>query len=137
MIETVPVAELTTDAVRDFVSGLETYRALYHDLFRRRYQREQYDQFVRGLLLDLPNRSVETTVLHMQGGTIRSLNRRPVAVIRRAHKHRQITGRRHREPKKRNSPVGSAPRPRHHNADADGSVTQVACGRAKKSPHRW
>ncbi len=28
MIETVPVVELTTDAVRDFVSGLETYCAL-------------------------------------------------------------------------------------------------------------
>ncbi len=29
MIETAPVVELTTDEVRDLVSGLETYRALY------------------------------------------------------------------------------------------------------------
>jgi hypothetical protein len=67
MIETVPIFELTTNDVQDFVSELETYRALYHDLFRRREQREQYDQYVRGLLLDLPNKSVETMVLHMKG----------------------------------------------------------------------
>ncbi len=65
MIETVPLFELTTDDVQAFVCELETYRALYDDLFRQREQRERYDQSVRGLLLVLPNKSVETMVLIM------------------------------------------------------------------------
>ncbi len=83
MIETVPVVELTTDDGQDFVRERETYRALHHDLFRRREQREQYAQYVRGLLVDLSNKSVETMVLHIKGDSSRSLNRSLVVVLQR------------------------------------------------------
>jgi SRSO17 transposase len=75
MIETAPVFELTTADVQDFVSELEGYRTRYHDLFRRREQREQYDQYLQGLLLDLPNKAVETMVLHMNGDDANAIRR--------------------------------------------------------------
>jgi SRSO17 transposase len=75
MIETVPLFELTTADVQDFVGELEHYRARYHDLFRRREQRTQYDHYLAGLLLDLPNKSVETMVLHMNGNDANAIRR--------------------------------------------------------------
>jgi SRSO17 transposase len=75
MIETVPLFELTTDDVQDFVRELESYRVRYHDLFGRREQRTQYDQYLQGLLLDLPNKSVETMVLHMNGDDANAVRR--------------------------------------------------------------
>lgn len=65
--ETTPDLELTPADVRAFLAELEQYRSLYHDLFYRCEQREQYNTYLHGLLSTLPNKSVETMVLHMHG----------------------------------------------------------------------
>lgn len=65
--ETTPELDLTPADVREFLAELEQYRGLYHDLFYRSEQREQYDTYLQGLLSTLPNKSVETMVLHMHG----------------------------------------------------------------------
>lgn len=75
MIETTPTFDLTTDDIESFLTELEQYRAIYHDLFRRREQREQYNDYLEGLLLDIPNKSVETMILHMHGDDSNAIRR--------------------------------------------------------------
>lgn len=75
MIETAPPVELEAADVVGLVSELEEYRALYHDLLKRREQREQYDQYLQGLLSVLPNKAVETMVLHMNGDDANAIRR--------------------------------------------------------------
>ncbi|MCZ7569209.1 MAG: IS701 family transposase [Ardenticatenaceae bacterium] len=75
MIETAPPFELETADVVGLVRELEEYRELYHDLFKRREQREQDDTSLHGLLLPLPNKAVETMVLHMNGDDANAIRR--------------------------------------------------------------
>jgi len=46
---------------------LTTYHGIYSPLFQRREQREQSEKYLRGLLSDLKNKSVESIVLHFDG----------------------------------------------------------------------
>ncbi len=75
MIETAPLVELEAADVDGLVAELEAYRGLYHDLLKRREQREQYDAYLHGLLLPLPNKTVETMVLHMNGADPNAIRR--------------------------------------------------------------
>ncbi len=55
--------------------------ARHHDLRLRREQWEQYDQYVRDLLLDVPDESVERMVLYIRGDTVRGVNRSLVVIL--------------------------------------------------------
>lgn len=66
-IETTPVMDLTPRDLEDLVEGLRAYHALYSPLFQRREQREQAAKDLRGLLLELPRKSIEPLVLALEG----------------------------------------------------------------------
>jgi SRSO17 transposase len=66
-IETVPALELTPQAIDNLVEELRVYHAIYSPFFQRREQREWAQQYLHGLLLDLPRKSVEPMVLALNG----------------------------------------------------------------------
>jgi SRSO17 transposase len=66
-IETAPVIELTPQAIDNLVEELRAYHAIYSPLFQRREQREWAQQYLHGLLLDLPRKSVEPMILALHG----------------------------------------------------------------------
>ncbi len=67
LIETVSPNQLLTTDVQELASELEAYQAIYSDCFGRREQREKYHIYLHGLLQDLPNKSIETMMLHNNG----------------------------------------------------------------------
>ncbi len=75
MIETIPDVELTLDDIEELLPELAAYRATYHDLFRRREQIEHYATYLHGLLLDLPNKAIETMMLHLEGDDANAIRR--------------------------------------------------------------
>lgn len=46
---------------------LAAFQELLHPLFKRREQRDHSDNYLRGLLHSLPNKAIETMMLHMHG----------------------------------------------------------------------
>ena len=67
IIETTPEINLTVKQVENLQTELDEYAAIYHPLFSRREQKEQYETYLEGLMLDLPNKSVETMILNLKG----------------------------------------------------------------------
>lgn len=67
LIETVLPNELLTRDVQELASELEAYQAIYSDYFDRREQREKCHIYLHGLLQELPNKSIETMMLHNNG----------------------------------------------------------------------
>lgn len=67
VIETVPEINLTIKNVKNLHTELIQYGAIYQNLFARREQKEQYQTYLQGLMLDLPNKSVETMMLNLKG----------------------------------------------------------------------
>ena len=72
-IETVPALDLTPQALDDLVEELREYHAIYSPLFRRREQREWAEKYLRGLLAELPRKSVEPMVLALEGANGRAV----------------------------------------------------------------
>ncbi len=66
-IETSPELKLTVKEVEDLQTELETYTELYLPLFKRREQKEHCETYLNGLMLTLPNKSVETMILNLNG----------------------------------------------------------------------
>ncbi|MEM7124953.1 MAG: IS701 family transposase [Chloroflexota bacterium] len=67
-LTTVPVINLTVaDVEKELLSEVSSYHALYSPLFKRWEQREQSELYMNGLLSDIPNKSVESMVLHREG----------------------------------------------------------------------
>lgn len=67
-IETTPQLSLRASELETrLLPGIAEYHAIYSPLFKRREQRAQYEQYMSGLMSELPNKSVETMVLHAQG----------------------------------------------------------------------
>ncbi len=66
-IATAPTLELTPQDVAGLVEELRAYHALYAPLFQRQEQRDWSAQYLRGLLLDLPRKSIEPMVLALVG----------------------------------------------------------------------
>ena len=66
-IDTVPAMELTPQAIDNLVEDLRAYHAIYSPLFQRREQREGAAQYLHGLLLDLPRKSIEPMILALEG----------------------------------------------------------------------
>jgi SRSO17 transposase len=67
IIETVLPNQLTTTDVQEMASELEAYQAIYKECFNRREQREKCHIYLDGLLQELPNKSIETMMLHNNG----------------------------------------------------------------------
>jgi SRSO17 transposase len=72
-IETVSQNEILPTDVQELASELETYQAIYADCFCRREQREKSRLYLQGLLQQLPNKSIETMMLHNQGNDPNSI----------------------------------------------------------------
>jgi SRSO17 transposase len=64
---TTPKINITTNHVDNLTTELTTYSNLYQQVWQRREQRENYETYLRGLMLDIPNKSVETMMLHLHG----------------------------------------------------------------------
>lgn len=58
---------ITTANVATIENELTSFQKLLHPLFKRREQREHNDNYLRGLLHPLPNKAIETMMLHMHG----------------------------------------------------------------------
>lgn len=67
IIETAPKFNLTVKDIEDLPTELADYAAIYQELFGRREQKEHYQTYLEGLMLDVPNKSVETMMLNLKG----------------------------------------------------------------------
>jgi SRSO17 transposase len=67
IIETTPQFDLTVKDIEEVPTELGQYAAIYQDLFCRREQKEHYETYLAGLMLDVPNKSVETMMLNLKG----------------------------------------------------------------------
>ena len=54
-----PKITLTTNNIADIQTELVTYAHLFDQVWQRREQRENYQTYLQGLMLDIPNKSVE------------------------------------------------------------------------------
>lgn len=67
LIETTAVLDLTPRDLDNLVEELRAYHAIYSPLFQRRAQRAWAEKYLRGLLLELPRKSIEPLVLTVEG----------------------------------------------------------------------
>lgn len=66
-IETMPAMSLRPQDIENLIDELRAYHAIYSPLFQRRKQREGAGDHLRGLLLDIPRKSIEPMILALQG----------------------------------------------------------------------
>lgn len=66
-IQTAPVMDLRPGDVDYLVEELQAYHAIYSPLFQRREQRYWSAEYLRGLLLDMPRKSLEPMMLTLHG----------------------------------------------------------------------
>ena len=66
-IETAPVMALRPRDVDELIDELQAYHAIYSPLFQRREQRYWSGEYLRGLLLDMPRKSIEPMMLTLHG----------------------------------------------------------------------
>src|SRR5688572_26138574 len=66
-IDTAPVMDLRPPDVDSLVEELQAYHAIYSPLFQRREQRQWSAEYLRGLLLEIPRKSIEPMMLALQG----------------------------------------------------------------------
>ena len=66
-IATVPVLDLTPQDGDTIIDELRAYHAIYSPLFQRREQRAWSEQYLHGLLLAIPRKSIEPMVLALKG----------------------------------------------------------------------
>src|SRR5947208_3551132 len=66
-LATTPTLDLTPGEVVGLVEELQAYHALYAPFFQRREQRDWSATYLRGLLADLPRKSIEPMVLALVG----------------------------------------------------------------------
>lgn len=72
-IETVSLNELLTTDVQELAPELEAYQSIFVDCFGRREQREKCHTYLHGLMQQLPNKSIETMMLHNDGDNPNSI----------------------------------------------------------------
>jgi len=65
--------ELPPQAIDNLVEELREYHAIYRPLFQRREQREGADKYLRGLLLEIPRKSIEPMVLALEGANAKAV----------------------------------------------------------------
>jgi len=64
---TVPVLDLTPGDLDTILDELCAYHAIFSPLFRRPEQRTWSHDYLHGLLLTIPRKSIEPMVLHLHG----------------------------------------------------------------------
>lgn len=62
-----PKINLTTKRIKNLQTELASYTHLFEQAWQRREQRENYETYLKGLMLNIPNKSVETMMLHLKG----------------------------------------------------------------------
>ena len=67
IIETVRENELSVQDVEALAEELAAYQAIYEPFFSRIEQKRQAQEYLKGLMQPLPNKSIERIVLHNQG----------------------------------------------------------------------
>jgi len=75
-IDTAPALNLSPQEVEALIEELHAYHAIYSPLFRRQEQRQWSEQYMHGLLLELPRKSIEPMVLALEGAhrnTVRAM----------------------------------------------------------------
>jgi SRSO17 transposase len=72
-ITTAPAMELTPQAIENLVEELRAYHAIYSPLFQRREQREGAEKYLRGLLREMPRKSIEPMVLALDGANAKAV----------------------------------------------------------------
>ena len=70
---TTPRITLTTKNVTNLQTELKTFTHLFEQVWQRREQRENYETYLQGLMLEIPNKSVETMMLHLKGDDPRAI----------------------------------------------------------------
>ena len=65
---TAPVLDLTPQDLDSILDELGAYHAIFSPLFQRREQQAWSLDYLHGLLLELPRKSIEPIVLHLHGG---------------------------------------------------------------------
>lgn len=58
---------ITKEKIVHLENDLKEYQAMFQPLFKRREQQRHGDNYLRGLLHPLPNKSIETMMLHLHG----------------------------------------------------------------------
>jgi len=66
-IATAPVLDLTPQDCDTIIDGLRAYHTIYSPLFQHRQQRERSQQYLHGLVLDIPRKSIEPMMLTLTG----------------------------------------------------------------------
>ena len=79
-IDTAPAMELTPQAIDHLVEELRAYHAIYSPLFQRREQRAGAAQYLHGLWLDLPRKSIEPMVLALDGAQPQAVRTRQLCI---------------------------------------------------------
>ena len=72
-IDTVSHNQLLTTDIQKLAPELEVYQSIFADYFCRREQREKCHTYLHGLLQPLPNKSIETMMLHNGGDNPNSI----------------------------------------------------------------
>lgn len=72
-IATAPAMELTPQAIENLIEELRAYHAIYSPLFQRREQREGAEKYLRGLLREMPRKSIEPMVLALDGANAKAV----------------------------------------------------------------
>src|SRR5262245_35400280 len=73
---TAPVLDLTPGDLDTILDELRAFHAIFSPLFRRPEQRVWSQDYLHGLLLEIPRKSIEPIVLHLHGAernTVRAM----------------------------------------------------------------
>jgi SRSO17 transposase len=70
-----PTLEVAPSDVAGFMDELWEFQSLFHDCFARREPRTHFFDYMVGQLSQLERKSIEPLALHVEGGTIRGLQR--------------------------------------------------------------
>lgn len=73
ILETVPEMKLTFQETNKLVEELSEYHKIYSPFFQRREQREWSEIYLRGLLLEIPRKSIEPIVLATKGSDLNAI----------------------------------------------------------------
>jgi SRSO17 transposase len=71
----IPTFEVVPSDVAGFMDELWEFQSLFHDCFARREPRAHFFDYMVGQLSQLERKSIEPLALHVEGGTIRGLQR--------------------------------------------------------------
>src|SRR5215468_2714019 len=71
----IPTFDLTARDVAEFTDELQEFQGLFHDCFPRSETRAHFFDYMVGQLSPLERKSIEPMALHVEGGTVRGLQR--------------------------------------------------------------